>query len=88
MGKDKCWRHFHTGQAVIQYVQTPENIAAKSCIIMIKYSHEQYLVSQSHNIEYTIVMPKHEELITNSYKNTLALQQTISINMKVLTDAY
>ena len=38
---------------------------------MIKYSHEQYLVSQSHDIEYTIVMPKHVELITNSYKNTL-----------------
>ena len=33
---------------------------------MIKYSQEQYLVSQSHAIEYTIVTLKHVELITNS----------------------
>ena len=39
--------------------------------IMIKYSQEQYIVSQSHDIEYTVVAPKHGELITNSYKNTL-----------------
>ena len=31
LGKDKCWRHFHTGEAVIKYVWTPENISAKSC---------------------------------------------------------
>ena len=71
LGKDKCWRHFHTREVVIQYVRTPENIAAKSCIIRIKYAQEQYLVSQSHDIEYTIAVPKLIELIANSYKNTL-----------------
>ena len=68
LGKDKCWRHFHTGETVIQYVWRPENIAAESCIIRIKYAQEQYLVSQSHDIEYTIAAPKLIELITNSYK--------------------
>ena len=38
---------------------------------MIEYAQEQYLVSQSHNIDNTIVAPKHGELITNSYRNTL-----------------
>ena len=41
----------------IQYPWT-QSIAAKSCIIKLKYSQEQYLVSQSHNIEYTIIVPK------------------------------
>ena len=45
-------------EAVIQYPWTQESIAAKSSIIKIKYSQEQYLVSQSHNIEYTIVALK------------------------------
>ena len=58
LGKDKCWRHFQTGEAVIQYPWTQESKAAKSGIIKIKYSQEQYLFSQSHNIEYTIVPPK------------------------------
>ena len=36
-----------------------------------KYAQEQYLASQSHDIEYTITAPKLSEVITNSYINTL-----------------
>ena len=54
----KCRKHFQTKEAVIQYPRTQESLAAKSCIIKIKYSQEQYLGSQSHDIEYTIIAPK------------------------------
>ena len=39
--------------------------------IKIKFSQEQYIVSQSHDIEYTVVASKHGEFITKSYENTL-----------------